>query len=111
MLEKTNIIEVNQTGLTYHIGFRHSGSFNLGIALSKISFQKETQGIFSETNQFGIGLVDGTINYWSFPISCSFTLPSYSGTFGKNTRLRNAIRIRYVPSFEGKSDYRVSTSG
>lgn len=96
--------------------FRNS-QFGIGIGLSRIYFQKETQGVFAETNEYGFAIVNGTNDRWTFPISYSWvTVPIYkkSGPRGYkpyHSSFHSGIRISYVPSFEGSVSSNVETFG
>ncbi|MGZ4115881.1 MAG: hypothetical protein ACXVPY_00300, partial [Bacteroidia bacterium] len=111
LYEKTNRTEGNNFAVTYRITIASGSSINLGVGLSKISFQKEMLGIFPETNQFGLAEINGQISYWTFPLSYSLALPAFSRSTYKHSRIRNSIRICYAPSFEGKNSKSINTFG
>jgi len=110
LYEKTNRLEGNMLAVTYHLS-GNNVSFDIGVGSSKIMFEKETQGVFAQTNQFGLATVSGRIDYWSFPLSLSFLMPTSLPRTYRYRRLHSYIRISYVPSFEAGNSYRIKTSG
>ena len=114
--EKLNRCEGNYLGGSYHFGVGVNNSLSIGIGLSKIKYQKEWLGIFPESNQFGIASVNGQIDYWSFPVSYSWSSDSRPRNFYRcggyrRDRLRFGFSITYTPSFEGRNIFSINTSG
>lgn len=111
-----NRCEGNYVGGSYHFAVGRNNSLSIGIGLSKIIYQKEWLGIFPESNQFGIATVNGQIDYWSFPVSYSWSSGSRPRSFyrcGGYRRdiLRFGFSITYTPSFEGRNSFSVNTLG
>ena len=112
LTEKIIRTEGKGTGLTFQIANGRNASFGLGMGLNTISFQKETQGVFSETNQFGIAQVDGTISYWCFPISYSLTIPrAYYRSCNRSNKSNHSFKLFYVPCYEGYRSININTLG
>lgn len=114
--EELNRCEGNYVGGSYHFAVGRNNSLSIGIGLSKIIHQKEWLGIFPESNQFGIATVNGQIDYWSFPVSYSWSSGSRPRSFyrcGGYRRdiLRFGFSITYTPSFEGRNSFSVNTLG
>lgn len=114
--EKLNRCEGNYLGGSYHFAVGRNNSLSIGIGLSKVIYQKEWLGIFPESNQFGIATVNGQIDYWSFPVSYSWSSGSRPRSFYRcggyrRDRLRFGLSITYTPSFEGRNYFSVNTLG
>lgn len=114
--EKLNRCEGNYLGGSYYFSIERNNSLSIGIGLSKIIYQKEWQGVFPESNQFGIATVNGQIDYWSFPVSYSWSSGSRPRSFYRcggyrRDRLRFGFIITYTPSFEGRNSFSVNTLG
>lgn len=94
-----------------------NGQFGIGLGLSRITFQKETQGVFTETNEYGYAIVNGKNDRWTFPISYAWVKhPIYKNRGPKGYQppygnFHSGIRISYVPSFEGSVSSLVETFG
>lgn len=114
--EKLNRCEGNYLGGSYHFAVGGKNSLSIGIGLSKIIYQKEWLGIFPESNQFGIANVSGQIDYWTFPVSYSWTQDKYYRGYRNchrpsQQKLRFGFSITYTPSFEGRNSFSVNTLG
>lgn len=114
--EKLNRYEGNYAGASYHFSVGRKNSLGIGMGLSKINYQKEWLGIFPESNQFGAATVNGQIAYWSFPVSYIWTAGAVRRSFYRNChsggdRLHFGFSITYIPSFEGRNEFSVNTSG
>lgn len=114
--EKLNRCEENYLGGSYHFAVGKHNSFSIGIGLSKINYQKEWMGIFPESNQFGFASVNGQIEYWSFPVSytwsCGSRPRSYYRCGGyRRERFRFGFSITYTPSFEGRNSFSANALG
>ncbi len=114
--EKINRFESKYAGGSISFFCDKRNSLSIGMGLSSIGYQKEWQGIFPESNQFGIVVVNGSIGYWSFPIAYNY-IPgkAYRGPgrhyrYGRD-RFRFGFKITYVPSFLGQSSFSVTTYG
>ena len=55
-----------------NFGFGRYPFFNIGLGYTSGKFESEIQGLFPETNQYGIAVIYTNLNYWSFPISLHF---------------------------------------
>jgi hypothetical protein len=114
--ERMSRCEGNNAGASYHLAFGRKNSVSIGMGLSKVSYQREWIGIFPESNQFGRVVINGNINYWSFPFS--FTRTTGSNRRGHNRhyhsgneRFNFGFSISYTPSFAGSSSYSATSSG
>ncbi len=116
--EKLNRCEGNFIGGSYQFAVGRKSFIGIGMGLSKISYQKEWQGTFPESNQFGIANVNGKIDYWSFPVSYTWIhgrpIRSYIKNFRhhyNNQKLHFGFSITYTPSFEGRNTFSATTAG
>lgn len=114
--EKLNRCEGNFIGGSIQFAIGRKKSIGIGLGLSTINYQKEWQGIFPESNQFGVAKVDGTIAYWSFPVSytwiCANGPRSLTRHYCKTKdRLYFGFRISYTPSFAGRNSFSLTTAG
>ncbi|MBL0328524.1 MAG: hypothetical protein IPP64_03680 [Bacteroidetes bacterium] len=111
--EKINRCEGNFIGGSYHIAVRRKHFIGIGMGLSEIKYQKEWQGTFPESNQFGVATVDGKISYWSFPVSYSWIQSrGYRSYHHMNQqKLRFGFTFTYTPSFESYTSVSVTTAG
>lgn len=114
--EKLNRCEGNYLGGSYHFSVGRKSSIGIGMGLTKINYQKEWQGTFPESNQFGVATVDGKISYWSFPVSYTWIQGRvYRGYRSyhhvSQQKLHFGFTFTYTPSFVGWNSYTVKTAG
>lgn len=67
--------------------------FSVGIGMSSVYFDREIQGVFPESNQYGVALLHTQLHYWSFPVSVCLS--------GSNTE---GLVLSYTPSITGYSE-------
>lgn len=115
---KLNRCEGKYIGGSYHFALNAKNAIGVGMGLSKINYQKEWLGVFPESNQFGIATVNGKTEYWSFPVSYTWTNGRGIRNYIKGLRhhynkekLRCGFSITYTPSFIGKSSFSINTLG
>ncbi|TND05361.1 MAG: hypothetical protein FD123_3654 [Bacteroidetes bacterium] len=94
----------NYFGLNYSIPLTRSSSLSFGLGLTRIGFQKETQGIFPETNTYGLAAVTQRNDYWTFPASFYYS-------FARRTNGNSGIRLSYVPCVLGGTRAEISLLG
>ncbi len=93
--------------------------FDIGVGLSQLSFQKEVEGVFPETGNYGSGLINAKAAYWSFPISVCVFQRSYNVRYGRRncygSRYRNisgrGLRITYLPSVASNTSLSIQRLG
>jgi len=114
--EKLNRCEGKYAGASYHFALGRKNSIGIGMGLSKINYQKEWLGVFPESNQFGVAMVNGQIEYWSFPVSYTRTNGYGRNNLARYSRFKRdqahfGFTITYTPSFIGKNSFSVNTLG
>ena len=114
--EKLNRCEGTYTGGSFHFALGRKNSLGIGMGLQKINYQKEWQGTFPESNQFGVAQVNGEIAYWSFPISYRWIAgqgPRGLNRFycSRKDRFHFGFSFTYTPCFEGSNSFSVTTVG
>lgn len=102
--ERTTRTGGSSAGAHFSLPINREARLVLGIGLTKLSYTREVQGIFPETNSFGLAVVEGTVDHWTFPISYSHYLPG-RGTYVKG------IKLSYVPSVAANSGMLVHKYG
>lgn len=81
-------------GLTYSFQLSRKSSLALGLGLLRNRFGKQYQGIFPETNAYGLAVVSQRNDYWVFPVS-------YFQSFSSRTNYTAGVRISYLPCVLG----------
>lgn len=114
--EKLSRYEGNYAGASYHLACGRKNYLSLGMCLSTILYQKEWQGTFPQSNQYGAASVNGQISYWSFPFSYTRTAASnhrghYRNYHSAPQRFNFGFSITYTPSFKGRNSFSANTSG
>jgi hypothetical protein len=95
LLEKnSNRITGNFKGGKFILGDEYT-SLSIGIGLSKIRFEKEIQGFFPNTNQFGAAIIKGESSYWAFPLAVSWSRRPWH--FYRRKKLDTRIEFSYIP--------------
>ncbi|HEY6161605.1 MAG TPA: hypothetical protein VI112_10290 [Bacteroidia bacterium] len=104
LFEKINFVEGRCWNVSIHkIVTRHS-YLCFGMGFMTMDYQKEIEGIFPETGQYGTIIARGKTGYWSFPVSL-MCMNAGRAEFSRG------IIITYLPSFEGQNSFSVNTYG
>lgn len=114
--EKLNRCEGSFIGGSYQFAVGRKSFIGIGMGLNKINYQKEWQGTFPESNQFGVAKADGKISYWSFPVSYTWIQGrAYRGYRSHHhlnqQKLHFGFTFTYTPSFESYISLSVTTAG
>ena len=107
---RLNRCEMIFSGASFTCSLDRRNALGIGIGISKLNYQKEWQGIFPESNSFGVLTIDGKADYWSFP----FSFHHYSGsnrTAYYQKRTYFGWSLTYTPSFIAQSRQVLNTSG
>lgn len=102
--ERLDFRNANYFGITGSMACSRNTSASIGVGLTRAGFQKETQGFFPATNQYGLAVVTQRNDYWTFPVSFFFSFSTRSA----NT---SGIRLSYVPMVLGATHRTISLAG
>jgi hypothetical protein len=110
LYEKLDGIQGSAWAITHSMPLTRSSGITIGAGYRSVDFQRETQGIFPETGQYGFVSVNGKLNYWIFPVSWAVVS---RGTFGRSygSSYLVGLRILYIPSFIHHSSFEVNSLG
>jgi len=115
LFEKLAALDGNYLGWDFNIPLSRTCYFSAGVGLKKISYRKETQGVFPETGLYGLAVINGRNDYWTFPISVCWqgTSSSYGYRNSYNSRTINnrGLKISYIPSVLSSTKTNVNTTG
>ena len=107
LFEKMDALHGHYWGGCYGLPITRNSAIGLGLGISTVQYQKEIQGIFPETGQYGFISINGTMNYWSLPVSYVITRSSSRFRYS----YYNGIRLTYVPSFVNNSSTSLNANG
>jgi|GEM_PF-3132608 len=102
--ETLDFRNANYFGLTFSTPLSRSSTLSYGLGFTRVGFEKQTQGIFPETNAYGLAVVKQTNSYWTFPVSCFFSL-------ARRTNGNSGIRLAYLPCVLGGTKAEISLLG
>lgn len=89
---ENNLLIRNHPSFSYYKGVllrsNNDPPMDFGIGFTTVNAEREIQGVFPESNQFGVAVINTTLNYWSIPISLRFV-----------RRNMPVVSISYIPSF------------
>ena len=83
-----NLLLHNNSEFSYYKGILlrnyDDPCLDVGIGLKTVNIEREIQGVFPETNQYGMAIINTNINYWSIPITLNLVsrkLPKIGFTY------------------------------
>jgi hypothetical protein len=115
LYEKLSLVQGNHWGISRSLPVTRNAGFTIGIGYSQTDFQKETQGVFPETGQYGFVSVNGTLKYWAFPVSFAISNRSTSlyqvRKHASSSPYLIGLRILYVPSVSNNTTAELTALG
>jgi hypothetical protein len=99
-----NLLLRNNSTFSYYKGIllrnNDDPCLDVGIGIKTVNIEREIQGVFPETNQYGVAIINTNINYWSIPITLNLV-----------SRKLPRICFTYVPAVIANSKQTIQKYG